>query len=565
VIIPFLSDFLRQRHWRYDQVGVAVALGGFGTFLMQTPAGILIDRIRSRRLLLGFLSLVLGLAYGVLPGVASNQVWVYCALLLAGMANAFFAPLLGTLAVALVGRARLAATLGVNQCCNHAGNIAAALVALVLVKALGISWVFYVTILISALASGSLLLIRKGELHEDLVQTHTDSHIVRRLLRQPEVRILLLSVALFHLANAPMMPLVALYLKHLGGGDDQVAGVVLIAQAVMVPVAYLTGRYCTRLGRKPVFAVAFLVLPLRILLDSATKNPKTLLAIQSLDGIGAGIYGVVIVLIRRYVCRNCQTYFTSATLRTDRYQKKRRVNFALHRLYSSGLSQRRLALVLKLNRKTVVRKIRFLGQQERAMQAIFLRNHYKDRPLTQIQFDDLETSEHTKCKPLSVTLAVDPETRKILHFQVAPMPARGLLAEVSRRKYGYRADERPRAWDRLMAELVPYVAPNGRWTSDENPHYPPHLRRHHPDATHTRVRGGRGAITGQGELKKLRFDPLFSLNHTCAMLRANMNRLFRRTWCTTKNRQGLIDHLSLYVSFHNRVLTPSRSAFKGGS
>ena len=61
-------------------------------------------------------------------------------------------------------------------------------------------------------------------------------------------------------------------------------------------------------------------------------------------------------------------------------------------------------------------------------------------------------------------------------------------------------------------------------------------------------------MTGQGELKKLRFDPLFALNHTCAMLRANINRLFRRTWCTTKKKECLEDHLAVYMDFHNRVL-----------
>ncbi len=264
--------------------------------------------------------------------------------------------------------------------------------------------------------------------------------------------------------------------------------------------------------------------------------------------------------ISRFYCRVCLTYFSRATQRVDCYQKKRRFNFKIYRLYNSGVSQRRLALVLKLNRKTVVRKIRFLAEEERKKQKAFLDTHYRRKPLAQIQWDDLETSEHTKCKPLSVTLAVDPETRKILHFQVASMPAKGLLAEISRRKYGFRADERPKAWELLMRELSPYVREDCEWTSDDNPHYPRVLRKHYPKAVHTHVKGGRGAITGQGELKKLRFDPLFSLNHTCAMLRANLNRLFRRTWCTTKNRQGLIDHLSLYVSFHNSILTPPRSA-----
>jgi hypothetical protein len=38
------------------------------------------------------------------------------------------------------------------------------------------------------------------------------------------------------------------------------------------------------------------------------------------------------------------------------------------------------------------------------------------------------------------------------------------------------------------------------------------------------------------------------------MLRANINRLFRRTWCTTKKKERLEQHLTVYMDFHNRVL-----------
>jgi hypothetical protein len=169
--------------------------------------------------------------------------------------------------------------------------------------------------------------------------------------------------------------------------------------------------------------------------------------------------------------------------------------------------------------------------------------------------DDLETSEHSKCKPLSVALAVEPHSRKILGFQVSQMPARGPLAEFSRKKYGRRKDRRPEGWNRLFESLKPIVDEEATWLTDENPHYPRHLKRHHPKARHETTKGQRGRTSGQGELKKIGFDPLYSLNHSCAMLRANLNRLFRKTWCTTKTRQGLIDHLSIYVDFHNRVLT----------
>ncbi len=260
--------------------------------------------------------------------------------------------------------------------------------------------------------------------------------------------------------------------------------------------------------------------------------------------------------IMRFHCKRCGLYFSRATQNNCVHQKKRRINFKLYELVSSGVSLRRAALILKVNRKTVVRRFRFLAEQAREKEskrlALMERN-----AIIAVQFDDLETSEHTKCKPLSVALAVDPSTRQILGFQVSIMPAKGLLAKKSIKKYGYRKDLRRAGWNQLFLNLKPIVHGKAIFTSDENPHYAKALKSHFPDSVHVRVPGGRGCVTGQGELKKLKFDPLFSLNHTCAMLRANLNRLFRKTWCTTKNAKGLVDHLSIYQSFHNSVLIRS--------
>jgi MFS family permease len=65
----------------------------------------------------------------------------------------------------------------------------------------------------------------------------------------------------------------------------------------MVPVALASGILCDRWGRKFVFGIGFVVLPIRILLYAATNDPWILVAIQTLDGVGAGIYGVTIVAI----------------------------------------------------------------------------------------------------------------------------------------------------------------------------------------------------------------------------------------------------------------------------
>ena len=137
------------------------------------------------------------------------------------------------------------------------------------------------------------------------------------------------------------------------------------------------------------------------------------------------------------------------------------------------------------------------------------------------------------------------------------MPAKGHLSKKALKKYGHRPDERAAARDRLFRKLKGKIKEDAIIESDQNPHYPPDVRRHFPKAHHIQYKGLRGAITGQGELKK-GHDPLYSLNHTYAMNRANINRLFRKTWCTTKKLQPLIDHLEIYVKFHNTFLLKRR-------
>lgn len=255
--------------------------------------------------------------------------------------------------------------------------------------------------------------------------------------------------------------------------------------------------------------------------------------------------------IQRFLCDRCGRSFSRASFDLNRYQNKRHLNDSIELLLCSGISLRRIALLLNLSRTTVSRKLIFLGAQAR-IKFETSRSCLKD--LNQIQFDDLETSEHTKCKPLSVTLAVEAGSRRILGFEVAPMAAKGKLARIALKKYGKRADLRKQSRLKLFADLKEFTASTADFLSDKNPHYLEDLRKVFPECTHRTTEGKRGCVVGQGELKRGGFDPLFSLNHTCAMLRANINRLFRRTWCTTKKRERLIDHLFLYANFHNEIL-----------
>lgn len=254
--------------------------------------------------------------------------------------------------------------------------------------------------------------------------------------------------------------------------------------------------------------------------------------------------------IERFKCLTCKKTFSKATSDPRYWQKKRQKNQQIFELKASGVSGRRIARLLRINRKTVARRLIDLGRTSLEK----LRFETADLQVSEMQFDDLETFEHSKMKPVSVTIAVEAKTRRILGFRVAQMSAKGLLTKKSVKKYGLRKDERRTKRRELFAELQPNISPQATITSDSNPYYVNDVKEFFPLATHIQVDGKRGAVTGQGELKKTVFDPIFSLNHTYAMFRANVSRLIRKTWCTTKCKHRLADHLAIYAVYHNAHL-----------
>lgn len=254
--------------------------------------------------------------------------------------------------------------------------------------------------------------------------------------------------------------------------------------------------------------------------------------------------------VARFHCHACGRGFSEATLDPCYLQNKRHLNESVFLALSSGVSLRRTARLLRASRTTVARKLIFLGCQAKRVLDDFLKQQTE---LKEFIFDELETFEHTKCKPLSVHLGVTAE-RYILGFTLAPMPAKGKLSRLARKKYGPRADQRPIARERFLKRIEPHLAPTAHVKSDKNPFYPKAIDKFLPGRAHTPFKGRRGCVVGQGELKRGGFDPLFSLNHTCAMLRANINRLFRRTWCTTKKVANLEHHIAIYAVFHNQLV-----------
>lgn len=256
-------------------------------------------------------------------------------------------------------------------------------------------------------------------------------------------------------------------------------------------------------------------------------------------------------LVQRFHCRECLKSCSQATFSACFRQKKRHFNPTIFHLLAGGFSLRRTAFDLRINRKTVTRKFIFLGL---AATAILKDMNRLLNPVSVIQFDELETSEHTKLKPLSVPIVCEEVSRWILGFRVCEMPAKGKIAHLSRKKYGRRRDERTAARLSLFREIEPFLASDALIKSDDNPHYLKEVREIFGAREYRTFKSKRARVVGQGELKKGGFDPIFKINHTLAMLRANMNRLFRKTWCTTKKKERLALHLAIYACKHNLLL-----------
>lgn len=255
--------------------------------------------------------------------------------------------------------------------------------------------------------------------------------------------------------------------------------------------------------------------------------------------------------IPRFYCHLCKTRFSFASLSPTYRQKRRLLNSKIYELHGTGCGQNEMARVLKCNPKTIARKLVFLGLVKKQKNQALLGEWFKrNPPLRCVYFDEMETSHHTKLKPLSIPLIVS-EERVILGFDVAVMPAKGHLAVLSRKKYEPRPDHRPIALREALCGIRAWVNDRAEFHSDECPRYPSALQATFPNCTQKTSKGRRACIAGQGEMKQGGYDPLFPLNHSAAMLRAHVNRLFRRTWCTTKRIDRLKAHLDLYVYRHN--------------
>jgi predicted MFS family arabinose efflux permease len=143
VTMPFVNTYLHDCGWRYDAIGVVMAVTALISLLMTLPCGLLIDRTLRRRFLLAAASLLVGASFGIFPLVQPTFLWIGGLLAMAAIARPFFGPLTNALTLDLVGHTQMDRAVGIRQGWDHAGNITAAVTAIALVTWLPVASVFF--------------------------------------------------------------------------------------------------------------------------------------------------------------------------------------------------------------------------------------------------------------------------------------------------------------------------------------------------------------------------------------------------------------------------------------
>ena len=339
---PYLAIYLLSvRHWRPGSIGLAMALPGLVAVLLQTPAGSLVDTSTHKRWLVVLASVVVAVSCVAAVTFVSPPV-IYITQALTGAATTIYAPVVAAITLGLVGHRRFAQQTGRNEAWNHGGNVLAA----VLAGLIGYYWryegIFYLVAAMCLLGSWAALRINPQDIDNDLargqgadkpeadeVGTTKDALTAkgpgsataapqapaetnqpagkdaeqtagfRQVLGNPRILRFAIAVVLFHFANAAMLPLVGqkLALSNQKASALFMSACIVVAQLVMIPVAAWVSRRAPDAGRKPVFLLAFAVLPVRGVLYTLSSNAYFLVGVQVLDGLAGGIFGVISVIM----------------------------------------------------------------------------------------------------------------------------------------------------------------------------------------------------------------------------------------------------------------------------
>ncbi|ENR0323262.1 MFS transporter [Campylobacter upsaliensis] len=304
---PYLGVFLKEHQFTESQIGLITTSASLCALIFGIFLGVLIDKTHFKR---GIIALCI---VGIVLATGANYFYPHFTFtLMAQIAIALcavcLAPAFSAITLGIVGQKGFSKQISLNEAYKHAGTAFSAGLSFIFALYYGIGAIFIITALMGVCALVFLALLKSSQINHAVACGKEEGVEIPLRKALGDVRVLFLGVVMFcfHLSNAYMLPLLSQRAHTLGidSSGAYAAATILIAQCTMIGISLLCMRLLQTKGN-PHFSsiyvylmgIALFGLIVRGGVAAHFDGILAMIIVQILDGVGAGIVGVILPLL----------------------------------------------------------------------------------------------------------------------------------------------------------------------------------------------------------------------------------------------------------------------------
>ena len=238
---------------------------------------------------------------------------------------------------------------------------------------------------------------------------------------------------------------------------------------------------------------------------------------------------------QRYQCKSCNKTFTKRNGTLNYRHKKQHLRDKIIILYCEGMSLRAISRALGITLKTVTKY--FVENSNVSRYKNLKRLEQGGIITTYVQFDELETFEHTKKRPLGVQVSIRAKTGQIISTKICKIPVKALSVSKNYTAYWNSKVNRETAITDMLLETKKTLSNKFSTVACDNAKQPVSIAK--------KIFNKENIQVYNSYSKNKRIDLTF------LKMRQDISRLRRRTLATTKKKENLQKHLDLYTDYHN--------------
>ncbi|EAJ1955645.1 MFS transporter [Campylobacter upsaliensis] len=304
---PYLGVFLKEHQFTESQIGLITTSTSLCALIFGIFLGVLIDKTHFKR---GIIALCI---VGIVLATGANYFYPHFTFtLMAQIAIALcavcLAPAFSAITLGIVGQKGFSKQISLNEAYKHAGTAFSAGLSFIFALYYGIGAIFIITALMGVCALVFLALLKSSQINHAVACGKEEGVEIPLRKALGDVRVLFLGLVMFcfHLSNAYMLPLLSQRAHTLGvdSSGAYAAATILIAQCTMIGISLLCMRLLQTKGN-PHFSsiyvylmgIALFGLIVRGGVAAHFDGILAMIIVQILDGMGAGIVGVILPLL----------------------------------------------------------------------------------------------------------------------------------------------------------------------------------------------------------------------------------------------------------------------------